>query len=221
MAYGTIDHEYAMQMATTPPESDGPVMMVNFMKYRQVAQYRDASPSDDVSGREADDRYAPTDVLDRIGARVLFVGDVIGADGGPDPTWDRIAIAQYPTRKAFIDMQSRPDFREKHVHKKAGMEFTVVLATMPSAGTRVMGDGDGAGIVRFVALPAGVGPTSVDEGALLHVEGRIIGDERTFDRIAVHFSDGSDDELASMPGVMAVRTRVTIERLRHAIDSWA
>ena len=83
------------------------------------------------------------------------------------------------------------------------------------------GEGDGAGIVRFVALPAGTGPTSVDEGALLHVEGRVIGDERNFDRLAVHFADGGDDELAAMPGVIAVRTRVFIERLRDAIDNWA
>jgi hypothetical protein len=223
MAYGTIDHEYAMQMATTPPESDGPVLMVNFMKYRQVAAYRDpdADPAGAVSGREADDRYAPTDVLARIGARVVFVGDVIDADGAPDPVWDRMAIVHYPTRKSFIDMQSRPDFREKHVHKQAGMEFTIVIAAMPTGGTGVAGKGDGAGIVRFVALPAGTGPTSVDEGALLHVEGRVIGDERNFDRLAVHFTDGEDDELAAMPGVIAVRTRVFIERLRDAIDHWA
>jgi hypothetical protein len=221
MAYGTIDHEYGMQLATTPPESDGPVLMVNFMKYRQVAAYRDADADATVSGREADDRYAPTDVLARIGARVVFVGDVIDAAGDPDPVWDRMAIVRYPTRKSFIDMQSRPDFREKHVHKSAGMEFTIVVAAMPVDGATVSGESDGAGIVRFVALPAGIGPSSVDEGIVLHVEGRIIGDERTFDRLVVHFTDGADDELAAMPGVIAVRARVTMERLRDAIDNWA
>ncbi|MEX0847117.1 MAG: hypothetical protein WD023_05000 [Ilumatobacteraceae bacterium] len=219
MAYGTIDHEYAMQMATTPPESDGPVLMVNFMKYRPIAQYRDADEAGDVSGREADDRYAPVDVLDAIGATVAFLGDVVDADGNPDPTWDRIGIVKYPTRTSFIEMQSRPDFRAKHVHKRAGMEFTIVVAALPTGA--VVGQGDGAGIVRFVALPAGVGPASLDEGALLRVEGRIIGDERNFDRMAVHFTDGSDDELAALPGVIAVRTRATIERLRGIIDDWA
>lgn len=221
MAYGTIDHEYAMQMATTPPESDGPVLMVNFMKYREVAVYRDADGAGAVSGREADDRYAPVDVLDSIGAQVVFFGDVIAADGGPDATWDRIGIVRYPTRTSFIEMQSRPDFREKHVHKKAGMEFTIVLAAMPDGDGGVTGESDGAGVVRFVALPAGVGPTSVDEGVLLRVEGRIIGDERSFDRLAVHFTDGDDAELAAVPGVLAVRVRAGIDRLRQAIDTWA
>jgi hypothetical protein len=35
--YGTVDQEYGMKLATTPPDSDGPVWMVNLMKYREVA----------------------------------------------------------------------------------------------------------------------------------------------------------------------------------------
>ena len=30
--YGQIDHEYGMTLATTAPEDDGPVWMVNLMK---------------------------------------------------------------------------------------------------------------------------------------------------------------------------------------------
>ena len=39
--YGRIDLDYATQLATTPPEQDGPIFMVNLMKYREVAQYAD------------------------------------------------------------------------------------------------------------------------------------------------------------------------------------
>jgi hypothetical protein len=35
--YGTPNTEYGMKMATTKPEDDGPVWMVNLMKYREVA----------------------------------------------------------------------------------------------------------------------------------------------------------------------------------------
>ena len=37
--YGTIDKEYAMSLATRQPEEDGPLYMVNLMKYHEVAQY--------------------------------------------------------------------------------------------------------------------------------------------------------------------------------------
>ena len=30
--YGTVDKEYGMRLATTPPDADGPVWMVNLMK---------------------------------------------------------------------------------------------------------------------------------------------------------------------------------------------
>jgi len=32
--YGTVDRQYATRLATTAPEFDGPIWMVNLMKYR-------------------------------------------------------------------------------------------------------------------------------------------------------------------------------------------
>ncbi len=130
--YGQVNREYGMKLATTPPDEDGPVWMVNLMKYKEVADYADGRPSN-VSGREADDIYAPVDVLGDIGAQIVFVADVDQQLLGDSPTWDRVAIAKYPTRRAFIEMQSRPDFKDKHAHKDAGMEFTIVCGCLPIA----------------------------------------------------------------------------------------
>lgn len=94
-------------------------------KYREVAAYADGCESA-ISGREADDLYAPIDVLTAIGAEIVFVADVDQQLLGDDATWDRVAIVKYPTRRAFIEMQVRPDFQEKHVHKDAGMDTTIV-----------------------------------------------------------------------------------------------
>ena len=41
LRYGLVDREYGIQLATTPPADDGPVWMVNLMKYREVADYAD------------------------------------------------------------------------------------------------------------------------------------------------------------------------------------
>jgi hypothetical protein len=43
--YGEVDREYGMRLATTPVEDDGPVWMVNLMKYREVADYADSNGS--------------------------------------------------------------------------------------------------------------------------------------------------------------------------------
>jgi hypothetical protein len=39
MRYGKIDFDYALDLAGRAPENDGPIYMVNFMKYRDVAGY--------------------------------------------------------------------------------------------------------------------------------------------------------------------------------------
>jgi hypothetical protein len=129
--YGTIDKDYGMFLATRPPEEDGPIYMVNLMKYHEVAQYSEDGVVDQpISGKEADDRYNPSTVLNKIGANVVFYGDVVSNNFGTED-WDRIGIVRYATRKSFIDMQSRPDFGEKHVHKAAGMARTTLVCCRP------------------------------------------------------------------------------------------
>ena len=131
--YGTVDREYGMRLATTPPDQDGPVWMVNLMKYRDVADYPDGAPADGpaISGREADDLYTPLESLAGVGAEIVFGGDVDLQLLGDAPIWDRVGVVKYPTRRSFIEMQSRPDFRRQHVHKEAGMQETIVIGCQP------------------------------------------------------------------------------------------
>ena len=128
--YGQIDHDYGLRLATTQPDEDGPIWMVNLMKYHDVAQYADTS-SQEISGREADNLYTPLEPLAAIGAEIVYVGDVETKLLGDERDWDRIAVVKYPTRRSFIDMQQRKDFKEKHVHKEAGMQETIVMGCLP------------------------------------------------------------------------------------------
>lgn len=130
--YGTPNTEYAMLMATMPPEDDGPVWMINLMKYREVADYADGREST-ISGQEADDAYSPLHSLAAVGAAPVFFGDVDQQLLGDGTVWDRVGVVKYPTRKSFIDMQSLPSFQESHHHKDAGMETTIVIGTQPMA----------------------------------------------------------------------------------------
>ncbi|MEY3691668.1 MAG: hypothetical protein RJB57_1324 [Actinomycetota bacterium] len=199
--YGRADKEYGMRMFTMKPEDDGPVFMVNYMHYKQEADYGDTGEKG-VSGKEADDRYSPVDVLGKIGAYVAFHGDVVAQSGNMDPRWDRIGVVCYATRKSFIDMQSRPDFQEKHVHKAAGMSKTFVIGSLPRAG---MEPGDyrtakGSQPVVSVSAHKALEGTSTAQllealeasrtlaaahgcttGQWYDVEGTIMGDGRTFD----------------------------------------
>ena len=187
--YGTIDKEYGVHLATRPPEEDGPIYMVNLMKYHEVAQYTDDAGVDKpISGREADDRYNPTSILAKIGATIVFVGDVVSNRDG-DEDWDRIAIVRYATRKSFIDMQTRRDFADKHKHKAAGMQRTIIVCCRPEDASldthgRPKADDD-----RLVAM---IVRRNVDRAAAfrevpgavnLAAEGTIIGDGRKWDTV--------------------------------------
>ena len=128
--YGQINREYGMKMFTMPPEDDGPIWMVNLMKYREKADYADGRAAD-ISGKEADDLYAPLGPLKAIGAKPVFLADVETQFLNDSPKWDRVGIVKYPSRRAFLEMQNRPDFKELHHHKEAGMAETIVCGCLP------------------------------------------------------------------------------------------
>lgn len=187
--YGTIDKEYGMFLATRPPEEDGPIYMVNLMKYHEVAQYSDAEGiGKEISGKEADDRYNPSSILNKIGADVVFYGDVVSNNKGTED-WDRIGIVRYATRKSFIDMQSRSDFGEKHVHKAAGMARTTLVCCRPldesiDARNRPMPLEDR--LVAMVVRQASnrdAAFADLAEAVQFGVEGTIIGDGRKWDTV--------------------------------------
>jgi hypothetical protein len=200
--YGQIDVDYAARLASREPEDDGPVFMLNLMAYKAEADYGPGGETG-VSGREADDRYAPLDVLASIGASVCFFGDVVASTEG----WDRVAVVRYPTRKSFIDMQSRPDFQARHVHKEAGMERTIIMAALPVAGL----PSDGAPALTLVEAWTGDPPPADGAATDFTVEGTIVGDGRTWR--AVRFSPASaDEELADRSAQQALVVRPFVTR---------
>lgn len=173
--YGRIDKDYGLFLATRPPTDDGPIFMVNLMKYHDVADYG-GSGDHSISGREADDKYNPSSILNKIGADIMLAADVRTSVFGLD--WDRIAIVRYPTRASFIEMQTRKDFAEKHVHKSAGMLRTVLPCCTPrnaDLNTRPRPTG-GLSLDHLVmVVSSGHFP-----GATFDVEGTIVGDGRAW-----------------------------------------
>lgn len=197
--YGTIDTEYGFFLATRPPEEDGPIYMVNLMKYHEVAQYADGhAPDQPVSGKEADDRYNPSSILNKIGADVVFYGDVASNNKGSED-WDRIGIVRYPTRKSFIDMQSREDFGEKHVHKAAGMARTTLVCCRPvdiSLDTRERTLPVESRLVAMIVRQSDDRNAVFEElphAVQFNVEGTIIGDGRKWDTVQFIPVDTLDD----------------------------
>lgn len=180
-SYGTPDREYGKRLAFCEPADDGPIYMLNLMKYRDEADYGGTETG--VSGREADDRYSPVDVLERIGAQPVFMADVLSAS----EDWDRVAIVRYATRRSFIEMQSRTDFQDKHVHKEAGMDHTIVMGTLPVANL------PGRVKPSKILLEVWQGNAPAGDGIAFDVEGTIVGDGRKWTGARFSIVDGDVD----------------------------
>lgn len=219
--YGSVNMEYISRMASWPEAEDGPVFMVNLMKYRPVADYGDAAAGGK-SGREADDEYTPSEILREIGAQIVFAAEVEQQLIG-EPRWDRIGIVRYATRRSFLDMQRRRDFQEKHVHKDAGMEQTIVMGGLPQRvpalpPVEASGDPDDPPFVMMHVLkhaPGGaellaeyettVRPAALELGirpdVVLKVEGTVVGDGRDWSEVRFNRfpSHSAFRELASRP----------------------
>ena len=190
-SYGTPNWEMITRWFELSPEQDGPFWALNLMKYRPVAEYADAE-GPTVSGKDADDAYSPLAPLAAVGAMVAFHGDVLEQHSG-SPNWDRIGVVRYPSRAAFFAMQQRDDFKDQHVHKEAGMDFTIVMSCLPEAVETSRADGSDR---LVLSVERGSDDRPLPEGIELvadfTVEGVIVGDDRSFDR--ARFVRAADDD---------------------------
>ncbi|MEX2108243.1 MAG: DUF1330 domain-containing protein [Solirubrobacterales bacterium] len=79
---------------------DAPVVMLNLLSFKPDG------------GRERYEEYgdAVAPLLEKVGGRIVFVGEtaspLLGGDG-----WDMVALVEYPTRQAFLDMIGSTEYQ--------------------------------------------------------------------------------------------------------------
>lgn len=212
--YGRINREMIARWARMESGEGGPFWALNLMKYRETADYGDAASSTARSGREADDEYTPRDSLAAIGASIVFAAEVERTVAGDGVAWDRVAIVRYPSRKQFLEMQQREDFKRQHVHKDAGMEFTIVMSCLPRM--PFGGEPERRPYVELNLCASGGGDS---EGGVFDVEGVIIGDERTWSTATFRWLRELPSPAAARndPGAYTLILRPTIDRLTRSV----
>lgn len=105
-----VHADYAVIDAMGNGDPDEPVVMLNLLKYRDVAE--PGHGVDGMTGREAYGVYgrAFSELEPRFGGQVLWMGrggeSVIG-----DESWDVVLLVRYPRRRLFVDMFNDPDYR--------------------------------------------------------------------------------------------------------------
>ena len=115
----------------TEPGPEGPIVMVNLLKFRARSAYTDGSDGH-LSGRDVYQRYAAVvgKLIRVYGGRFLFAGDVTHLlIGQADEMWDEVALAEYPNRAAFMAMIADPKFEAAAHHREAGLEGQLNIET--------------------------------------------------------------------------------------------
>jgi uncharacterized protein (DUF1330 family) len=104
--------------ALSADEHDGPVVMLNLVKYQD-------------GGKEEYLAYSRgfVPLLKQLGGTILWGGDVtgvaIGDDGADD--WDYAVLVRYPSRRAFVDVMTSEAYAAINPHRLAALTKHVLL----------------------------------------------------------------------------------------------
>ena len=126
-------------MPMPPPNNDkfaelaadpdrGPIVMLNLLKFAGKAASADGATAES-SGREEYARYTDEarKQIEGRGGRMLWSGRVrFTLIGGEE--WDVVALVQYPTARAFLDMLQDREYKEAGKHRTAGLADTRLIA---------------------------------------------------------------------------------------------
>ena len=109
-------------------DHQGPIVMVNLMRFRE------RSLDGDGSGWDAYLRYSALTVpmIKARGGTLLWTGDAkavaLGAEAGNQ--WDYLALVYYPDVAAFLDMMTSADYEARcDPHRHNGCKEHVIIAT--------------------------------------------------------------------------------------------
>jgi hypothetical protein len=164
--YGLIDSDYAGRLRS--PSTDGPFYMLNLTRYKPQAEFHRMGER----RRSHPELYAPVAVLAAIGAALCFVADAVASTGD----WDRVSVVGYPSRRAFVEMADRSDFRQWHEQNSQTVAEAMVLGLLPA---RQLPD-QAATLRMLLEIWRGDtwAPLASGTACTFGVEGTIVGDGR-------------------------------------------
>ncbi len=111
--------------------TEGPVCMVNLLKFRDQAVYEDGRETD-LTGEEAYGLYASEmrKLVEASGGRFIFGAEVVGLLlGEVEELWDTVGIVEYSSAKALLEIASTPEFQAIEVHRLAGLAGQLNITT--------------------------------------------------------------------------------------------
>lgn len=123
----------AQAMALLARGIEGPVVMLNLLRFRAVADYAatpDLAPATPISGAEAFDLYvqATAPHLEASGGEVMFMGRAGPFFIGPETErWDRVMLIRQASVSAFLAWAQHGAYLDGIGHRTAALEDSRLL----------------------------------------------------------------------------------------------
>lgn len=116
---------------------DKPIVMVNLLKFKDMADYTDLDKNHkdyckEVSGERAYQKYSKevVKILWGIGGQILWLGKVRASLISPEgEEWDEVILVYYPSREAFMRMVTCEAYQEIVHHRTAALENSRLIET--------------------------------------------------------------------------------------------
>jgi uncharacterized protein (DUF1330 family) len=122
------------------PGPQGPIWMVNLLRFRAQAEYPDGRATT-LTGEQAYAIYgeAVAALISQFGGAVVFSADVERLMlGEVEDLWDKVAIAMYPSRGAMLEMMRSAEMQSIGVHRAAGLAGQLNIETVAAIGAVVV-----------------------------------------------------------------------------------
>lgn len=129
------DDQVAAYAAPIGTDADGPVVMLNLNKYRDVGVYEDGRDAGGRTGREVylDYGIVAQQGLAAVGAKILWATEMAAPLIGCDhDTYDEVLAIWYPSRAAFIELTQFPGYQEALAHRDAALERSALIPCVGS-----------------------------------------------------------------------------------------
>jgi uncharacterized protein (DUF1330 family) len=112
---------------------EGSVVMLNLLRFRDVADYSaspELAPASPISGKEAYDLYVQHTLpfLEASGGSVIFSGSAAGFLIGPsDERWDAVLLVRQQSVETFLNFESDEAYLKGIGHRTAALEDSRLL----------------------------------------------------------------------------------------------
>ena len=117
--------------------------MLNMLRFHAQAEYPEGFDAEPCSGEQAYGRYAEGALaaMQKVGGRPIWGSDARQPVIAPeDERWDQVFLVHYPSRRAFLEMVSDPDYLAIVPHRSAALaDSRLILCDAPAQAPELFG----------------------------------------------------------------------------------